>query len=198
MKRASASRRRTSKVGPNRQRRPAASPKSRKRTEPEPSQSVTALRREAGSSWLHHRLYLAFESCFQEGIAPTDAVIAKKIGVRRESVCRFRARRPDVMEWIYEKVGNGALLLRPLVDRRVAQLAISGSVEHAKLFYEFVAKLGNPVDDERPAPPTSFTLNLLVPRPPGTVGVMQTAAPGATPLPAGAPLLADIPTVKVR
>jgi hypothetical protein len=74
-------------------------------------------------------------------------VIAKRLSVRRETISRWRRRNPDLRRWLHENIGTRAEELRSFVDRRVTQLAISGSVDHAKLYYQFVAKVGDPAPD---------------------------------------------------
>lgn len=153
----------------------------------------------------HLRLMEAYEQCLQEGKNPTDAVIAAKLSVRRETVTRWRRRRPDLWTWVYGRLGEFALQMRPVVDRRVTALAIQGSAEHTKLYYQFVAKVGTPLDDELPggrgAAPVQ--VNILVPHPQLPNGGRLPALPGVTAIPAAAPPVSRpvphaIPTVSVR
>lgn len=90
-----------------------------------------------------------------------DAVIAKKLGVRRESICRWRRRNPALCRWLATTIGGAALEARPFVDRRVTYLALQGSVEHTKLFYQYVAKPGE--GDSASVKP--FQINVLAPAP---------------------------------
>lgn len=148
---------------------------------------------------VHFRLLEAYELAFQDGANPTDAVIAKRLNVRRETITRWRRRNPELRRWLYEHIGRRAEELRPLVDRRVTQLAISGSVDHAKLFYQFVAKVGDPERDPAVRTPPAFTMNFLIPRP-DTSHLGTQCAPAALPA-AGhpsVPPLSDIPFIKVR
>ncbi len=123
---------------------------------------------------VHFRLLAAYEECFQEGLNPTDTVIAQKLTrgdrrVHRETVNRWRRQNLALRLWLFEQLGRTAAELRPLVDRRVTALAIRGSADHTKLFYQFVAKVGTPFGDAPGVQPGggtgTYILNLLVPRP---------------------------------
>ena len=145
------------------------------RTEPahKPSQVQPADRASEGAEGfipkpVHLKLLSTYEACFQDGIAPTDGVIAKRLNVRRETINRWRRRNSQLRAWLFERIGQHAVELKPLVDRRVAQQAIAGSPDHQKLFYQFVAKVGLPAGDEGDGPPVagaSIVMNYLVPRP---------------------------------
>jgi hypothetical protein len=100
---------------------------------------------------VHIRFLEAYELAFQDGINPTDAVIAKRLIVRRETITRWRRLNAPLRQWLWEHIGAKAEELRPFVDRRVDQLAMSGSPDHTKLYYQFVAKVGRPFDDDPPA-----------------------------------------------
>ena len=116
---------------------------------------------------VHFRLLSAYEACFQDGVPPTDGVIAKRLQVRRETINRWRRRNPRLRTWLFEHIGQNALELKPFVDRRVAQQAIAGSPDAQKLFYMFVAKVGMPPGDDDDAPPAGVSMiyNFLIPRP---------------------------------
>ena len=60
---------------------------------------------------------------------PTDGAIAKKLGVRRETVNRRRRWKPGLQAWLYDQMGRRALGLKPIVDRRVPHLALRGRIE---------------------------------------------------------------------
>jgi hypothetical protein len=143
---------------------------------------------------VHFRLLEAYEVAFQDGKNPSDAVIASMLRVRRETITRWRRRNYALRRWVYQQIGVRAEELRPLVDRRVTALAISGSPEHIKLFYQFVAKVGTPSDGEATAATCGFTLNLLIPRPPDPLPPTQIQ--GAS-LPAAPALLPRVPTLRV-
>lgn len=159
---------------------------------------------------VHWRLLSAYEACFQDGVPPTDGVIAKRLNVRRETINRWRRRNGRLRAWLYEQIGRHAAELKPFVDRRVAQQAMAGSPEHQKLFYQFVAKVGLPPDEGSDEPPAgSFTMNFLVPRPempviPGVI--VRQVQPPQLPKSADAesghiacsPESASIPVVKIR
>ena len=143
--------------------------------------------------FVHFRLLTAYEGCFQDGIPPSDGVIAKRLGVRRETINRWRRRNPGLRAWLFENIGRNALELQPFVDRRVAQQAIAGSPDAQKLFYQFVAKVGMPPGDDGDLPPaagSAITYNFLIPRPQTPVirGVTVNEVPQ---------LPANIPTVAV-
>jgi len=125
---------------------------------------------------VHWRLLAAYEACFQDGHNPSDGVIAKKLDVRRETINRWRRRNPKLREWLYRQIGQTAVSLRPLVDRRVMQLALLGSPDSIKLYYQYVAKVepaggrgpfgrDETEGDGGPLPPGSVVMNFLVPRP---------------------------------
>jgi hypothetical protein len=113
---------------------------------------------------VHLRLAYAYESCFQDGVSPTDGVIAKRLNVRRETVNRWRRLNPPLWAWLRAQVSHTIEELRPFVDRRIAQLALQGSPEHAKLYYQFIAKLEIPMGDGVPSAPIVH-MNFLIPRP---------------------------------
>lgn len=145
---------------------------------------------------VHLRLLGAYEQCFQDGRNPTDGVIAALLKVRRETINRWRRRKPGLRRWLQEQLGATAESLKPLVDRRVAQLAITGSVDHAKLFYQFVAKVGVPLDEDAPGVPAGqlppVVMNFLIPRP-EMPALPSLAAPSTA-----VPLTIDVPTVTLR
>jgi hypothetical protein len=139
---------------------------------------------------VHFKLLDAYESAYQEGKSPTDTVIGAKMGVRRETICRWRRRSPKMVAWIYECIGKIAEQRKAFVDRRVTHLAESGSVDHAKLFYQFVAKVGVPLGDGGPNDGKIIVQNnFLIPRP----DYSQPAIPAQ----ASAPVVSSIPTVSV-
>ena len=158
---------------------------------------------------VHLRLLAAFEGALQDGVNPTDTVIAKKLGVSRETVNRWRRRSTDLWHWVHEHIGQRALKLKPIVDRRVTELAISGSPEHTKLYYQYVAKVGSPYGDpDAPVRDDRIVVNhnYLVPRPDYSqlpaVGPVVSSTPAAslTPGSAGPPAVAKkkIPVISVR
>ena len=145
---------------------------------------------------VHVRLLTAYEQAFQEGKNPHDGVIAEKLGVRRETICRWRRRNPKLRRWLYDMIGRDAEDRRPFVDRRVTHLAEAGSVDHAKLYYQFVAKVGIPGGDgggDGALTGIVVTNNFLVPRPDydGALAAQQTPAPALPPA-------SKIPVVYVR
>jgi hypothetical protein len=149
---------------------------------------------------VHFRLLDAYEECLQDGVKPTDGVIAKKVGVQRETINRWRRQNSALRNWIFEQIGHYAAERRPFVDRRIAHLAESGSVEHAKLFYQFVAKVGSPLGDDGGDGRIVVNHNYLIPRPdysqvaiPGPV-VSSTPAPALPPV---TPAKSKIPVVGV-
>lgn len=144
---------------------------------------------------VHLRLLAAFEAALQDGVNPSDTVIAKKLGVTRETINRWRGRSTQVWRWVHDHTGRRALELKPLVDRRVTELAISGSPEHTKLYYQFVAKMDVPFGDEPGAGRIVVNNNFLVPRP--DYAAAAGLPPAQTPAAAAATRPA-IPRVSVR
>jgi hypothetical protein len=148
--------------------------------------------------YVHLRLLEAYELAFQDGINPTDAVIAKRLNVRRETITRWRRRNAGLRTWLGDQIGARAGELRPFVDRRVTQLAISGSSEHMRLFYQFVAKVGRPFDDDSPAPGVAACIvNLLCPRPEEYAAAFNQPPASATPMTGSRqlPAMANIPVI---
>lgn len=143
---------------------------------------------------VHLRLRAAYEEALEERGIPSDAVIAKKLGVRRETICRWRRRNGALRQWLATSIGGDALEMRPFVDRRVTHLALQGSPEHIKLYYQFVVKFGMPIGDAGDVAAAGIQViqNYLVPRPEMPV----IGAPKGMPTPLQLP--ADIPTIKVR
>lgn len=152
---------------------------------------------------VHFRLLSAYEQAFQEGKNPSDGVIAALLSVRRETVNRWRRRNPRLRVWLYDSIGRHSVDMRPMVDRRVAQLAIQGSAEHMKLFYQFVAKVGVPRDDAPGTDPMGdqddarCVINILVPHPELPMGGRLPQLPGPSSM-SVIPPLEDIPVVPVR
>ena len=147
---------------------------------------------------MHLRLLEAYELAFQDGINPTDAVIAKRLNVRRETITRWRRRNAGLRAWLGEQIGARAGELRPFVDRRVTALAVSGSPEHTKLFYQFVAKVGRSFDDDSTASGVpACIVNLLCPRPEEYAAAFNQPPAAATPMTSGRqlPAMADIPVI---
>jgi hypothetical protein len=185
---------------------PAANHKKSHVSEPPQDSCETTQQPGFRPKHVHFRLLDAYEQTFQEGINPTDAVIAKRLGVRRETISRWRRRNARLRAWLYEALGERASELRAFVDRRVTQLAISGSPDHMKLFYQFVAKVGLPVaageelsSDSQVPSNAGVIINVLTPRPemyapqfnqlpgPPTQGPM--ASPAALPPASNIPVL---------
>lgn len=138
---------------------------------------------------VHLRLLTAFEAALQDGVNPSDTVIAKKLGVRRETINRWRRLNVELWRWVYEHIGQRAIDLKPLVDRRVYQLAMSGSPEHTKLYYQYVAKMELPYPDDLTGGRIIVHNNFLIPRP----DYSQPAIP-----PAPVAKVSSIPTVSIR
>lgn len=138
---------------------------------------------------LHFRLLEAYRQVLEEKGCPTDAVIAQRLDVRRETVCRWRRRHPPLWQWVRDQIGEAAAKAKACVDFRVSALAQSGSPEHIKLFYQFVAKVAP--EDEAPAATVAPIINLLIPRPDmPTFPAQSTVALPAIP--------ANVPRVNVR
>jgi len=144
---------------------------------------------------VHLRLLAAFEAALQDGVNPSDTVIAKRLGVTRETINRWRGRSTQVWRWVHDHIGRRALELKPLVDRRVTELAISGSPEHTKLYYQFVAKMDVPFPDELGAGRIVVNNNFLVPRP--DYAAAAGLPPAQTPA-AAAAAQPSIPVLRVR
>lgn len=152
---------------------------------------------------MHFRLLSAYEQAFQEGKNPSDGVIAALLSVRRETVNRWRRRNPRLRVWLYDSIGRHSVDMRPMVDRRVTQLAMNGSPEHMKLYYQFVAKVGVPreggalVDPMGDPDGGACVINILVPHPELPMGGRLPQLPGPSSM-SVIPPLEDIPVVPVR
>jgi hypothetical protein len=95
-------------------------------------------------------------------------VIARKLNVRRETVCRWRRRNPALRQWLANEIRAEVAQARPFVDMRVTVQAMRGSPEHQKMFYQYVERVGQVVPEGEPGPSgagPSMILNLLVSRP---------------------------------
>lgn len=138
--------------------------------------------------------------CLERLGSPTLSNLAKVLGVSKQAVWTFQKRHPDCLAWVDEFLLENNARYYGLVQRKMAMLAMQGSAEHADRFFKsmnggYGAK-GAFGDEGAPPAPTTFTLNLLVPRPPAPGSdAAQAAAPGLA-LPPGTPSV--IPTVKVR
>ena len=55
---------------------------------------------------VHFRLLSAYEAAFQDGIPPTDGVIAKRLGVRRETINLWRRSNHRLRAWLFERIGQ--------------------------------------------------------------------------------------------
>ena len=119
----------------------------------------------------------------------------KKLGVTRETINRWRGRSTQVWRWVHDHTGRRALELKPLVDRRVTELAISGSPEHTKLGPPVRREDGRAVRDEPGAGRIVVNNNFLVPRPDyaAAAGLPPAQTPAAAPATRPA-----IPRVSVR
>jgi hypothetical protein len=95
-------------------------------------------------------------------------VIAKKLGVRRETVCRWRRRNPALRQWLANEIRAEVAQAKPFVDMRVTVQAMRGNPESQKIFYQYVERVGELFPEGEPGPSgaqPSMILNFLVPRP---------------------------------
>lgn len=110
-------------------------------------------------------------SLIEDGKAPSQAAIAKAVGLTRNAIWRFFSRHPGFQEWLDgEMRAENAHLIGPLA-RRHFFLGMQGSVASA----EFCAKLVNghftrglipgALDGDGNAPGQVTNINILVPRP---------------------------------
>jgi hypothetical protein len=117
---------------------------------------------------VHYRLRNAYVAAIEEQGSISDGVIAKRLNVRRETVCRWRRRNPALRQWLANEIRAEVAQARPFVDMRVTVQAMRGSPEHQKLFYQYVERVGQVFPEGEPGPSgagPSMILNLLVPRP---------------------------------
>jgi hypothetical protein len=103
----------------------------------------------------------------ETGKAPTQVNLAKELRVSKQAVWKFQRRYPDLMPWIDEQLRAVNQNYFGLVQRRLALLAMQGSVAHAEAYFKSVhgvyAREENQVSDARAG--NGYTINLLVPRP---------------------------------
>lgn len=76
----------------------------------------------------------------------SDLALAKKMHIRRENVYKMRRRYPLLQQWIAETiVAANADLIGPVL-RKMALVALRGSVDHARVFLQASGKLGPDAD----------------------------------------------------
>lgn len=142
----------------------------------------------------------AHVALLDEGQPPTFVNLAKKLHRSRQAVHAMFLRHPDLGPWIDRQVSAHTDMYTGSVVHRVAHLAMRGSAQHAEIYFRYRAggyapRVGFGMlaadDPSMPGgvlPGASYTLNLLIPRPP--TPELPPHDPGVM-----APRASDIPVV---
>jgi hypothetical protein len=77
------------------------------------------------------------------GGEPRDCAIAKKIGINRQTLGRWRRRYPGFSEWVAKQIELRAGNLGAAVLHSCAQSALKGSARHAELYLKATRRLGS-------------------------------------------------------
>jgi hypothetical protein len=156
----------------------------------------------------YHRYLRAHVSLVEQGKGPTLVNLAKELGISGTAVWKFQKRHPDVLAWIGAFIAKGHEHYTALVVRRVGNLAIQGSAQHADIFLKFQSgayvRAGAPGDPDAPLSDGRIvvTHNYLIPRP--DYAQIPVAVVSSTPallpacLPPGQVEKKKIPVVSVR
>lgn len=157
------------------------------------------------------RMERAFYDCLDKGLAPTITNRARALNIRKQSVLQFDRRHQDFLEWLAQgwEADNGKLW--GVIERRMAMIALQGSVQHADQYCKMRAGgYTKAAPNDEPVAPRNnqVVVNILVPRPQLPNGGRMPApwAAPALPMPEppnpstpAAPLNPrDIPTVSIR
>lgn len=155
-------------------------------------------------SW--HRYLHVYLALLEEGGSPTEAAVARALGISRMSLWRIHKRNPGLRPWVHEQCRErNAHLIGPVINMLGTMAIRTKSPRHAELFLRATGSLG-PSGPELPGPPTAGDvaqngpiINLLVPLPslPGSAQAAPAVQAAPTVLPRSAPLLPHIPVVPV-
>jgi hypothetical protein len=115
----------------------------------------------------------AYLRCLEDGKPPTSVNLSRELGVSRQNVHQMLGRHPDLLAWINAAVDRENAHLTASVVRRVANLAMAGSPQHAEIFFRHASgayarqgTIGDPPGGGTVPAGISFTINNLIPRPP--------------------------------
>lgn len=148
------------------------------------------------SFWAYLRAHIRL---IEAGLPPTQVNLAKELGIKKQSVWGFQRRHPEIMAWIDEQLAVHTGHYFTSVQRRMAFMAMQGSVQAAEAYFKSIAgayapRAGGFFGDNDPGDNPALLVQpqqiYLIPRPP-TPQLAAPPAPAASPLP-------DIPTVAVR
>lgn len=86
------------------------------------------------------RLLDAYLEAIGEGGRITNVVLAAKMRppMKPDALQKWRTRNPQVDVWLRERIDATLAPDKPLVLRRLLELALRGSAEHAKLLGQFM------------------------------------------------------------
>lgn len=116
----------------------------------------------------------AYLRCLEDGKPPSSVNLARELGVTRQNVHQMLGRHPDLLAWINAAIERENAHFTASVVRRVANLAMAGSPQHAEIFFRHAAgaysrqgAMGDPAGGGITGPGgLNFTINNLIPRPP--------------------------------
>lgn len=91
--------------------------------------------------WRYLAAYVGDLGNKRNGI-PRDGVIAKELGIARETIVRWRRRYPEFSKWVHEQVAAQSGDLGPSVMLDTARRALKGSGYHAELYFKATGRIG--------------------------------------------------------
>lgn len=115
--------------------------------------------------WRYLEAYLADLGNRTKGM-PRDVHIAKAIGLRRETLYRWRRRFPQFSEWVAEQVKKQTGALGPAVVRACAERALRGgrgADRYADLFLRASGVMTTKVEVRQPEPTRVIHETVIVP-----------------------------------
>lgn len=128
----------TARRRPPRLRVPASVKAAEKATKRQRSRTDRLAARPEVPAWFHR--YLRVQTELLEEAAPvTFQAIAKRMGIDRVSLWRLRRRHPGCDAWVSQQLAEETAHLVGPVLRKMAMLALRGSVQHAELFLKYMA-----------------------------------------------------------
>jgi hypothetical protein len=73
----------------------------------------------------------------------SNRAIARRMGVRHETITRWTRQHPDIRAWVGQRLETVSNDRHAHIVNRCVNLALRGSIDHAKLYFQVTGRLGS-------------------------------------------------------